>query len=90
MFESAFVLWSFIALLVASLALAAAAGGRAWLGRLLLRLTLGLLRLSQRLMTGRPIATRRLHSASSEISWAIQSIPAASARQRRHHGVVAK
>lgn len=83
MYFSNFVAFASLALLLSGLLLVLTSPGRAWLGRLFLRLTLGLLRASQGLMGSHPIATRRLHSASSEVAWALQALPSRPTRHRR-------
>ena len=72
-----------VTLILGGIVLTLTSQGRAWLGRLFLRVTLNLLRVSPRLMGSHPIATRRLHNASSEVAWALQAIPSRSMRHRR-------
>lgn len=81
-FSQVFIL-AFLALFLGSLLLMLTSRGRAWLGRLFLRITLGLLRLSQGLTGSHPIAARRLHSAHSEVAWVLHTLPARPIRHRR-------
>ena len=72
-----------VTLIFGGIVLTLTSQGRAWLGRLFLRVALNLLRISPRLMGSHPIATRRLHNASSEVAWALQAIPSRPMRHRR-------
>lgn len=84
---SNFAALAFLALFLSFVLLIATSAGRAWLGRLFLRMTLGLLHLSQGLTGSHPIAARRLHSARSEVAWALQALPARPIRHRRSQAV---
>ncbi len=86
LFSQVFIV-AFLALFLGSLLFLLTSRGRAWLGRLFLRLTLGLLRLSQGLTGSHPIATRRLHSAHSEVAWVLHTLPARPLRHRRSQAV---